>query len=106
MKQKNIYVIGIFVAILIFIYVFPRWVISSFGAGNPWASYLYQYGLGAVVFFVGIAIILKSKSCQLEVRKQRRWFYFLIGGFFYFAFVHWIWIYLALNTATITAGGN
>lgn len=105
MKEKKILALSLIV-IPLFIYFFPRWVIQTFGAASPWASYLYQYGLGGVVFFVGIYIVLKSEACQLSYHKHRKWFYFLIGGFFYFAIAHWVWIYLALNTATYSTGVN
>ena len=94
-KNSSLKVI-IILAILVFIFVFPRILISTLGAGSPWTSYLYQYGLGAVTFLIGINLILKSGSCQLDRKRDRFWFKWIITGFFLFAIVHLVWILLAL----------
>lgn len=96
-KKKGIPIWIIVIVLLAFIFVFPRILIATMGAGSPWTSYLYQYGLGAVTFIIGINLILKSGSCQLGRGSDSFWFKWIIMGFFIFAIVHLVWIILALS---------
>ena len=83
--------------LVIFIYVYPRLIVSQLGMENPWTSYLYQYGLGFVFFLIGIWLILKTRACQFGRGRDSFWFKVLIFGFIFFAGGHAIWIYLALK---------
>ena len=56
-------------------------------------SFLYQYIIGGIVFFVGLACILKKRALDLKSRSGRRWlltilgvllFYLLLQGLFQF----------------------
>ncbi len=96
-KKKGMPVWIIVILVLAFVFVFPRILISTLGAGSPWTSYLYQYGLGAVTFIIGIILIRKSGSCQLGRGSDSMWFRWIIVGFFLFAIVHLVWIILALS---------
>ena len=78
--------------LLIFIYTYPRLIISWLGKDNPWTSYLYLYGFGAGFFMMGIYIILRSGSCQLDRGYDKLWFWVLLLGFFFFAGIHALWI--------------
>lgn len=82
---------------LAIIFFYPRLIISLLGPADPWTSYLYQYGLGLLVFSIGITLILKTKACVLGRGKDSFWFKWLIGGFICFAIMHAIWIYLSLS---------
>lgn len=86
----------IVIAILIFTFVFPRILIAILGPGDPWTSYLYQYGFGAITFIIGITLIRKTGSCVLGRGHDTLWFKWIIAGFFFFAIVHAVWILLAL----------
>ena len=86
------------ICVLLFTYVFPRFVLSNFDASSPWASYCYQYGFGLVTFLIGMLLIFKTKAIKLGRGSETIWLAWLIGGFFLFAGGHAIWIYLALNT--------
>ena len=83
--------------LLLFIYTFPRVIIAWLGEGNPWTSYLYLYGFGGGFFLMGIFIILRTGACQLNRGYDRRWFWVLVGGFFFFALIHALWIVAALQ---------
>jgi membrane protease YdiL (CAAX protease family) len=96
-KKNSIPVWIIVILLLVFIFVFPRILISTMGAGSPWTSYLYQYGLGAITFLIGINLIKKSGSCQPGRGRDSLWFRWIIIGFFLFAIVHLVWIILALS---------
>lgn len=59
-----------------------------------WWPYLYLYGVGLLIFVVGIVIILRSGACVLASRSDRFWFGVLLFGFAWYAGIHLIW-YLA-----------
>ena len=59
-----------------------------------WWPYIYQYGIGAVIFTVGLFIIIKNRSCVPARRQDRFWLCVLIGGFLWYAGIHLVW-YLA-----------
>jgi len=96
-KKKSIPIVLVAFLVLVFVFVFPRLLISILGAGSPWTSYLYQYGLGAITFLIGINLIRRSGSCQLGRGSDSLWFRWIIIGFFIFAIVHLVWILLALS---------
>ena len=96
-KRKGLPVWITAILVLVFVFVFPRLLIHYIGAGSPWTSYLYQYGLGAVTFIIGINLIRKSGSCQPGRGRDSLWFRWIIIGFFLFAIVHLVWIILAIS---------
>ena len=85
------------VILLLFIYFYPRLIISWLGVDNPWTSYLYLYGFGGGFFMMGIFIILRTGSCQLGRGHDSLWFWILLLGFLFFATVHALWIVASLN---------
>jgi hypothetical protein len=83
--------------LLIFIYSYPRLIISWLGKDNPWTSYLYLYGFGAAFFMMGIFIILRTGACRLDRGHDKLWFVVLLLGFLFFSVIHALWIVAALN---------
>jgi hypothetical protein len=72
-----------------------------------WWPFLYQYGVGAVIFLVGLSLILGYKSCILSRRQDRFWFGVLLVGFLWYAGIHLTWHFLALYVLpTAEAGGS
>lgn len=59
-----------------------------------WLPYLYQYGLGAVIFVIGLVLALRSGATRLTRPEDRLWVAVLIGGFVWYAGIHLAW-YLA-----------
>jgi hypothetical protein len=55
---------------------------------HSWLPYIYQYGLGAVIFIVGIVITLKSGSFIPRFRLHRKWMSILILGFVWYMTLH------------------
>jgi hypothetical protein len=56
-------------------------------------SFLYQYVVGGIVFFVGLICIVRSRALDLKAGSGRRWllvslsvlfFYLLLQGLFQF----------------------
>lgn len=94
-KKTLPFIYGIFV--LAFIHYFPKYIIAVLGEANPWTSYLYMYGLGFIVFVTGIWVVLGNGALRFGRGYDSYWFKVLLGGFIFFATVHFIWILLALN---------
>ena len=82
---------------LAFIFIYPRLLIRWFEADSPWLPYFYLYGLGFVVFAIGIQIILKSRACQPGRGHDSFWFNVLFFGFIFFVLLHAFWIWAALT---------
>jgi drug/metabolite transporter (DMT)-like permease len=99
LPSKKSLLLGTVVALVLlaFIYTYPRLIISWLGESNPWTSYLYLYGFGAGFFLMGIFIILRTGACRLDRGHDKLWFWVLLGGFFFFATVHGLWILASLN---------
>lgn len=70
-----------------------------------WWPYLYQYGVGLVIFVTGMVMILRYKSCNLERESDRFWFGVLIFGFIWYAGIHFLWYMAALYIMPAGGGG-
>jgi len=73
------------------------------GIPDHWFTYLYQYGVGGLFFLGGLILILKTGACDLRIKADRTWFTALVIGYVALATVFAVWIYLAVNTPTLTA---
>ena len=92
---KSLSQAGYCFAVIAFVYAWPRFILSNFDKSSPWASYLYQYGLGLVVFLIGLWVIRSSGACIPTRGRDGFWYKFLLSGFCFFAAVHALWIILA-----------
>ena len=88
---------GAVAAFIVFAFFFPRILISNLGPANPWTNYLYLYGFGFFYTGSGVLLVLKTGACNLSRPRDRFWFKIVVGGFFYFASLHALWIYLAIS---------
>lgn len=73
---------------------------------HSWLPYIYQYGLGAVIFCVGLLITLKSGSLDLRRKQHRRWLIILLIGFVWFLTLHGSLTLAALGYERIAFGGG
>jgi hypothetical protein len=55
---------------------------------RTWLPYIYLYGVGGILFLVGIIIILRYKAINLKFRRHRKWMFVLISGFIWYALIH------------------
>ena len=62
-----------------------------------WWPYVYQYGVGLIIFLIGLWLILGYKSCVLSRRQDRFWFGVLIFGFLWYAGIHLLWYLAAIH---------
>jgi len=63
---------------------------------NSWLPFIYLYGVGGIFFFTGLFMIVKSGSLNLQKKYHRKWLAILVGGFFFFVFLHAFLIVAAL----------
>jgi len=63
---------------------------------NNWLPFIYLYGVGGVFFFIGLYVIVKSGSLNLQKTHHKKWLKILISGFFFFFFIHAFLIVAAL----------
>lgn len=62
-----------------------------------WLPYIYLYGAGGVIFFVGLWMVLKSQGFDKKRPADRKWIGILVFGFVYYASLHGIGIYAATH---------
>ena len=82
---------------LAFAFFYPRMLIQVWGPAHPWTNYFYLYGFGFFYTGSGVLLALTSGACHLSRPRDRFWMKVVIGGYFYFAALHALWIYLALS---------
>ncbi len=61
-----------------------------------WLPFIYLYGVGGIFFAISMFLIRKSKSINLNLKRDRYWYRVLYFGFFYFVALHLILILAAL----------
>jgi hypothetical protein len=71
-----------------------------------WWPYLYQYGVGLVIFLIGLTLILGYRSCVLSRQQDRFWFGVLIFGLCWYAGIHLLWYLAAIFIMPEAAGGS
>ena len=62
---------------------------------STWLPFLYLYGVGGILFFFGLILIVKTKALQIKDFKDFNWFLTLIIGFIYYLLIHFSFIILA-----------
>jgi hypothetical protein len=73
------------------------------GDGVHWLTYLYQFGVGGLVFGGGLFLILRTRACDLSIKSEKTWFRALIIGYVALALAYLLWILAALHISP-TAG--
>ena len=82
---------------MLFAFYFPRFLDQHLGPENPWTSFFYLYGFGSLYMGSGLLLILQTKACRWSRPRDRFWFKIIPMGFFYFASLHALWIYLSIS---------
>ena len=55
---------------------------------HSWLPFMYQYGLGGLLFIAGIMITIRSGSLNLNKTSHWRWFWTLIFGLVWYMSLH------------------
>ncbi len=63
---------------------------------DRWLPFAYQYGLGALIFVGGLAVLLRAGALRLARHEDRRLLAAILAGFLGFVALHAFWmIYVA-----------
>ena len=60
-----------------------------------WAPYIYLYAVGGIAFLIGMYLIIKTRSLNLQKDHHKKWLVVLIAGFIYYASIHGFFILVA-----------
>jgi len=55
---------------------------------RTWLPFLYLYGVGGIIFILGMVLILRSGSLNLKKRFHRIWLFILFLGFTWYVVIH------------------
>jgi hypothetical protein len=55
---------------------------------HSWLPFMYQYGLGGLLFIAGIIITIRSGSLNLNKTSHWRWFWTLMFGLAWYMCIH------------------
>ena len=59
-----------------------------FDFSRTWLPFIYLYGVGGIIFLLGMFLILKSDSLNLKRRHHRIWLFILFLGFAWYVVIH------------------
>jgi len=65
---------------------------------RTWLPFIYLYGIGGIVFIVGLFLILRTNALRPSYLRHKKWLWLLIYGFFFWAGLHAFFIYLAIGS--------
>ena len=73
---------------------------------HTWLPYIYLYGVGGLLFLIGVVVTVKSGSLDLKRKSHKTWFTVLFFGLIWFMVMHALWNMaaleiLSLGTATV-----
>ncbi len=60
-----------------------------------WLPFVYQYGVGGLLFAVGIYIFLRSDATDVNKLEDIKWFFMIAGGFLCFLGYHFFFQFIA-----------
>ena len=55
---------------------------------RTWLQFIYLYGIGGIIFIIGMILVLKSFSLNLKRRYHRIWLFILFLGFAWYVVIH------------------
>ena len=56
---------------------------------------VYQYGIGGIVFVLGLVLATRAGTLDLKTRQGKCWFAVLVGGFVLYLCVHIFFQFIA-----------
>ena len=65
---------------------------------RTWLPFIYLYGVGGIVFALGLILILRTKALRPSYDRHKKWLWVLFYGFFFWAGLHATFIFLALGS--------
>jgi len=74
---------------------------------HSWLPFIYQYGVGLLIFVIGLGLTLKAGSFRpREDPRHRKWLAILIDGYIWYATMHAALTLAALGQEKIAAIGS
>ena len=70
---------------------------------HAWLPYIYLYGVGGLLFTIGLVVTIKSGSLDLKRSGHKMWLAILIFGFIWFMVMHALWNLAALEILSLKA---
>jgi len=55
---------------------------------RTWLPFIYLYGVGGIIFILGMVLVLRSRSLNLKRRYHRIWLFILFLGFAWYVVLH------------------
>ena len=55
---------------------------------RTWLPFIYLYGVGGIIFILGMVLVLRSRSLNLKRRYHRIWLFILFVGFAWYVVIH------------------
>lgn len=68
---------------------------------HTWLPYIYLYGVGGLLFLVGVVVVVKSGSLDLKKSNHRMWFTVLFFGMVWFMVMHALWNLAAMEILSL-----
>jgi len=59
-----------------------------FDFSRTWLPFIYLYGVGGIIFLLGMFLVLKSDSLNLKRSHHRIWLFILFLGFAWYVVIH------------------
>ena len=68
---------------------------------HTWLPFIYLYGLGGILFFLGIIITVKAGSFDLNRIAHKKWMWVLLFGFVWYLTMHALMTWAALGIISV-----
>ena len=66
---------------------------------QTWLPFFYLYGVGGIAFLLGTLLIYKTGALRVSHEIHKKWIWVLFYGYFFYAFIHALFIYLAIGSS-------
>ena len=65
---------------------------------QTWLPFIYLYGVGGIAFLFGTFLIYKTGALRANYETHKKCVWVLFYGYFFYAFIHALFIYLAIGS--------
>ena len=66
---------------------------------QTWLPLFYLYGVGGIAFLLGTFLIYKTGALRASYETHKKWIWVLFYGYFFYAFIHALFIFLAIGSS-------
>ena len=65
---------------------------------QTWLPFIHLYGVGGIAFLFGTFLIYRTGALRVNYETHKKWIWVLFYGYFFYAFIHALFIYLAIGS--------